>query len=453
LPSAVRKELGAAARAVLYGPPRTNLPAWLLDEWRAVHATEPELFPDRTYFRAAEYHEVPRSRLALPYLDLHERLGPSPSHVFLLSWLIAGGADLEALNYIRALVEGKLARGVAVLTTENTDSPWAARLPPGVRFVEFGRRYASLTPEQQRHLLARVLLQKAPRVVHNINSRLGYDLFGRHGKALSRYTSLYCSTFCEDFTPDGKMVGYPFKQLPECFEHLTAVLGDNRRFLRRLQELYAFDPDRFHVHYQPTSARAPRRPAGPRPKDRLDVLWAGRLDRQKRPDILLEMARRCRDDPYHFHVYGSTVLVYEAARANFRGEKNLTYHGPFNDFASLPVDQMDLFLYTSQWDGLPNVLLEAMASGLPVVASHVGGISELVIPGKTGLLIDPYDDVDRYVEALRAAHEDRSRLAAMVENAYTLIESRHSWPQFVKDVRSVPGYVAGTGSAAPGRQE
>jgi glycosyltransferase involved in cell wall biosynthesis len=449
MPPAVRKELAAAARAMLHGPPRTDLPAWLLDEWRAIHAVEPELFPDRIYFHTAEHHEVPPSRLAPHYLDLHERLGPSPSHVFLLPWLIPGGADLEALNYLRALAEEKGAEGLAALTTEDQDSPWAARLPPGVRLVEFGRRYASLPPDLQRHLLARVLLQKAPPVVHNINSRLGYDLFVRHGRALARYSRLYCSAFCEDFTPDGKVTGYPFKELPDCFEHLTAVLGDNQRFLTRLHELYAFDPGKLRVHYQPAALRERRRTSAPRPGDRLNVLWAGRLDRQKRPDLLLDVARRCRDGPFHFHVYGRWALVYDAARVRFRGEKNVTYHGPFNGFASLPVDEMDLFLYTSQWDGLPNVLLEAMGSGLPVVASRVGGIGELVIPGQTGFLVDPYDDAGRYAEALRTAHADRRLLAALAENASALLASRHSWGQFLQEVRSVPGYLAASASPTP----
>jgi glycosyltransferase involved in cell wall biosynthesis len=51
----------------------------------------------------------------------------------------------------------------------------------------------------------------------------------------------------------------------------------------------------------------------------------------------------------------------------------------------------DVLLFTSQEDNLPNMILEAMACGLPVVAYSVGGVPELVESGKTGLLADPFD--------------------------------------------------------------
>ena len=51
----------------------------------------------------------------------------------------------------------------------------------------------------------------------------------------------------------------------------------------------------------------------------------------------------------------------------------------------------DVLLFTSQEDNLPNMILEAMACSLPVVAYRVGGVPELVEHGKTGLLADPFD--------------------------------------------------------------
>jgi glycosyltransferase involved in cell wall biosynthesis len=50
---------------------------------------------------------------------------------------------------------------------------------------------------------------------------------------------------------------------------------------------------------------------------------------------------------------------------------------------------MDVFVLTSRWEGLPRVLVEAMASGVPVVTTRVGAISDLVIHGETGLLAAP----------------------------------------------------------------
>ncbi len=82
---------------------------------------------------------------------------------------------------------------------------------------------------------------------------------------------------------------------------------------------------------------------------------------------------------------------------------------------NLPADlpQADVFLYLSEAEGLGSAILLAMASGVPVIASNVGGIPELVHHEKTGLLVE--NDVGSAAAALRRLHADpalRRRLAA-----------------------------------------
>lgn len=76
----------------------------------------------------------------------------------------------------------------------------------------------------------------------------------------------------------------------------------------------------------------------------------------------------------------------------------------------------DLFVHPSLDDAFPTVLLEAMAAGLPVVASRVGGIPEIVDDGVTGTLV-PAGDAERLARAIRTLLADGAALARMSEAA------------------------------------
>ena len=90
----------------------------------------------------------------------------------------------------------------------------------------------------------------------------------------------------------------------------------------------------------------------------------------------------------------------------------------------------DALLYTSTFDGLPNVVLEAMGWGLPVIAPDVGGISEAVRDGETGFLIPDHGDDDRliaaYVAAIQRLYQDWARTRAMAEAGRALVAHRHN---------------------------
>jgi glycosyltransferase involved in cell wall biosynthesis len=96
----------------------------------------------------------------------------------------------------------------------------------------------------------------------------------------------------------------------------------------------------------------------------------------------------------------------EALVARLGLQDRVRFEGERRDVPSL-LAHADLFVLSSRSEGLPVSVLEAMAAGLPVVASAVGGIAELVVDGETGVLVGPAD-----AEALAAA---LGRLAAEPE--------------------------------------
>ena len=88
--------------------------------------------------------------------------------------------------------------------------------------------------------------------------------------------------------------------------------------------------------------------------------------------------------------------------------------------------QADVFVLPSRDEGMPNAMLEAMAAGLPVIGSKVAGLDEVVIDGKTGLLIPP-EDAAALAEAIRILIEDRDHTFALGQAARTRVEADFSW--------------------------
>jgi glycosyltransferase involved in cell wall biosynthesis len=94
--------------------------------------------------------------------------------------------------------------------------------------------------------------------------------------------------------------------------------------------------------------------------------------------------------------------------------------------ASRLVSAFDLFALASLHEGLPNAVMEAMAAGVPVVATAVGGTKELITEGETGYLVAPADAGDlasRIVFALKNPSESRevaARALKFVMNRFSI---------------------------------
>ncbi|MBB3005778.1 glycosyltransferase [Cupriavidus alkaliphilus] len=416
-----------------------EVPAWIRNEMHALAAYELQLFPSRQFFKDARRRTF-RASVAVgnAYRDMLEVVGPRPvTHVFMLPWLKRGGADLVALHHIHALVRDFSAQ-ILVITTENTESPWMSRLPAEVRVLPFGITHAPhLQPIEQRLLLSRLLLKLRPGVVHNINSATAWDLYVRHGNALSEDSGLYASLFGFDYTEELEPYGYG-GALEASYRYLTKVMTDNQAFVGRLISMYGLPPDLFERFRYPQHSR-PRFEFDARQKPR--ILWAGRFDREKRPDLLLQIAQRLPE--CHFDVYGSPTLSTPpeilAVLAALRRMRNVSVLGAYEGFDSVPAENYALLLYTTQWDGLPNVVLEAQASGLPVLAPDIGGISE-AIPAGSGFLLERFDDVEGYVARIRQFLTAPAMLLHERARALSLIEANHSQEAFREHLARLPSY-------------
>lgn len=116
----------------------------------------------------------------------------------------------------------------------------------------------------------------------------------------------------------------------------------------------------------------------------------GRIDYQKAPEHLVEAAGRMRRNDVTFVWIGSgpgLANLQRLVQARGLGDR-FTLVGERDDVPAL-LPGLDLFVMASRYEGLPCAVVEAMRCGLPVVATAVNSVPDLVVPGESGLLVPP----------------------------------------------------------------
>lgn len=97
---------------------------------------------------------------------------------------------------------------------------------------------------------------------------------------------------------------------------------------------------------------------------------------------------------------------------------------------------MDVFVLPSLFEGLPGVVLEAMAMEKPIVATNVGGTSDLVIEGKNGFLV-PIKDSEKIALGLRKLMSDESLRVKMGRASREIVQNGFQWSDIVDKVETV----------------
>jgi glycosyltransferase involved in cell wall biosynthesis len=131
------------------------------------------------------------------------------------------------------------------------------------------------------------------------------------------------------------------------------------------------------------------------------------LAEPKNPFAILDVAERLRGEEITFEIAGGGKLE-ENVREEIdeRGLTNVTLHGHVTDVPGF-LSEVDVYFQPSLYEGLCITVLEAMATGLPVVASDVGGIGESVDHGESGFLYKP-EDIDGFESGISKLARDPS---------------------------------------------
>lgn len=415
-----------------------TLDDFLLQELKDLGGIEPSLQPSRDFIGQLvqnRYHLWPN----LEHNSYGEAYGLLARHlggfdfdtVFLAPWLKRGGADLGLLHHIHA--QNEKGMRILLITTEKAKSSWLDRLPPKVVHLDFAAYAHKLNNDKASELLARVLLQTTAQTIHNINSALGWQVYKRFGLQLnSMHKKLFASVFCEDEYEPDIYFGYAH-HLPETFRFMQGVFCDTRWYPEEQDRLTGLGGLFTTVYFPFLGSLKPYAASG---SPQAPVLWASRIAKQKRPELLYQIAKAMPEQ--EFHVYGEADSVCGTELAMLKALPNIKYFGKYDSFANIAAQtSYAAFLYTSGYDGLPNVLIEAIANGLPVISYQVGGIAELV--HADALLCDDADFADNLAK-IKTILADKARLQQTWQHSHDLLASRHSWNSFIHVLESIDNY-------------
>jgi len=214
-----------------------------------------------------------------------------------------------------------------------------------------------------------------------------------------------------------------------------AIASVSKKDIEVAKKLFGIDGNLFHWVPNAVDVRIFKKDSV-YPSDDLYVLFVGRLDHKKGIDVLLDVAKiviRERNDVVFIIIgEGSLKEKIEVAARSLHGSLRVLGQIPSK---TLPewLSRAAILILPSYTEGLPTVCLEALATETPVVASNVGGTSEVIIDGKTGYLFPP-GNVQLCAEKVLRLLADEALRRRMGRYGRDLVERFYSWEKVVEKI-------------------
>ncbi len=318
---------------------------------------------------------------------------------YLAPWIDIGGTDKNTIDWFRSVDLDRFAP--SLITTQPSPN---RRLGEVAEFAEEIWVLPDLMPaEEMPGFILDFLQSRRVQVLHLMNSRLGFDLLPDL-TCLSNPPGVVVQLHVEEADRSGyvRYVTTRYGNLVDCFsvsnQHLAGAVTEYGIPREKIRVIYIgvdaeeeFSPE----HAEPIEGL---------PADRMNVLFPARLTAQKDPVLMVEVANALRQTGtrFRFHVLGEGELEGEVREriAELSLEDEIAIHPP----TATPqrwYAASDAVLLTSIFEGIPAVVFEAMAMGLPVVAPALPGNVELLGEEYEGL-VRQRDSAEEYAGALAA---------------------------------------------------
>lgn len=323
-------------------------------------------------------------------LDVDKLLGSieTPPHsIIMIPRLIAGGAEKYAADLADAL-QFLCANPVVVIVTEQSEieaTGWRELNilnPFHNTQIIYWKDMCNDGNEQLPDALARYLNLLRPKVILVVNSMIGLDVVALYGRGLSQFAKIACAFFSLGLQGRYPTYGaiYARRVLP-----FATLLTDNKPMANSLNELYGpilshginlIQPCLHPGDEQQFSTRIltrRQRIGKPSPEEHWakNWLWISRVEPLKGTDILAALADGRKADC--FHIFGT--LQNDAESIGLKAS-NIQIHDRVSDVPAADFTSYDGFVFTSLFEGMPNIVLEMSQHAIPMVLADVGGLRD-----------------------------------------------------------------------------
>jgi glycosyltransferase involved in cell wall biosynthesis len=352
-----------------------------------------------------------------------------------------GGTSKYLLTVIKELeaigIKSPIATGFVQLG--EIEDPELKKIKP-IRIRHLGRKISPLNDYRAMIELRKVILQVRPDIIHTHTFKAGLIARVQRNKIeqILGKKLKFIHTFHGHLFDDPQFKGFKALVISEIEKHLSKksdqliTVGEKvkkdleRRGIAGREKTISIPPAVLSLKL--ISKESALKKFKIKDKKRFRVLWMARVTGVKNPYKVIAISRSLPE--IDFYMAGGGDLLNEIKT---KAPKNLKVLGWQDAKEVLPI--ADIFLSTSENEGIPIAMIEAQLASVPIVGTDVGSVSEVVIDHKTGFLCDGSEK--QLIDGIKRLEQDRELRGAFSKNARSIASKKFSTQFIIKAHKNI----------------